>query len=72
VLEVNTVQQETYKTAHEKDTQLVSDIIEGYCRNLPQVVVEQVLDIYYRYGMYPAMAAARMAVIEASIFCQFG
>jgi hypothetical protein len=57
---------------HEAHSQLVCDIIEGYCRHLPQVIVEQVLDIYYRYGMYPAMAAARIAVIEASMFCQFG
>jgi hypothetical protein len=48
------------------------EILEGYCRNLPQDIVGRVIDIYDRYGLHPAMETARTLVFQAQIIRQFG
>ena len=45
--------------------QIVVQVLRGYCGNIPAAVVDQIIAIYHRYGLWPALEAA-LAVVKVS------
>ena len=59
-------------TQHSDEQQLTLEIIEGYCRELPQEIVFHVIDIFYRFGSLAAMATAKALVAQRKMQKRFG